>query len=467
MKKNALIVAALALIVIASAAAVALLHTGALTQLSGKNGCVARSGSGCSRGLAVSRAGNVIVSADGKNVYVSGGVGSLSEIAAFKRKPTTGALAQLPGKKGCVLFAGYGGGKVCTSGRSIDTPSSLTLSPDGKSLYVAATNSLGVDVFARNASTGVLTQLAGKDGCLTLKGTGGTCTTAAGLGQAAGVAVSADGANVYVAGSAIAAFSRNTATGALTQLPGVAACVDSDGSAPCTSARGLLALRSIALSPDGKSVYVAGGGGAHGSLAVFARNPATGAISQLAGAQGCFSHNGEDGTCTPISSLAQAESIAISPGGTNVYVASLVSSSVSVFARNTGTGALTPLAGTLGCVSSGGSSGKCATGRALANASSVALSRDGKTVYVTATNWKKGGLAVFARNSASGALTQLSGKQGCYGSKAIGCTTVRGVTSRPITSGSNVYGPGGVAVSPNGKSVYEVGGAISIFSRKS
>lgn len=47
-------------------------------------------------------------------------------------------------------------------------------------------------------------------------------------------------------------------------------------------------------------------------------------------------------------------------------------------------GALTPLAGTDDCASEDGTGGECADGKALRLTSGVAVSRDGKHVYVTA-----------------------------------------------------------------------------------
>lgn len=68
---------------------------------------------------------------------------------------------------------------------------SATVSPDGKNVYVGsysfsgASLSEGFAVFARNTSTGALTQLAGTAGCLTPDGSSnagaGTCTKARGV----------------------------------------------------------------------------------------------------------------------------------------------------------------------------------------------------------------------------------------------------------------------------------------------
>jgi DNA-binding beta-propeller fold protein YncE len=78
------------------------------------------------------------------------------------------------------------------------------------------------------AQTGALTQLSGTDACISEDGTGGDCADGVGLAGSLGVAVSNDGRNVYVAAqesSAVAVFERDRGTGALTQLPGTDACV--------------------------------------------------------------------------------------------------------------------------------------------------------------------------------------------------------------------------------------------------
>jgi hypothetical protein len=82
------------------------------------------------------------------------------------------------------------------------------------------------------ATTGVLIQRLGTDGCVSEDGTMGTCTDGHALFGAAMVAVSPDGHYVYVASfdsSAVTTFARNTITGVLGQLNGVAGCVSESG----------------------------------------------------------------------------------------------------------------------------------------------------------------------------------------------------------------------------------------------
>ena len=60
-------------------------------------------------------------------------------------------------------------------------------------------------------------------------------------------------------------------------------------------------------------------------------------------------------------------------------------------------GALSQPAGTDACVSDDGSGGACADGNALAGAQGVAVSSDGKNVYVVSSETGTGAVAVFTR----------------------------------------------------------------------
>ena len=88
----------------------------------------------------------------------------------------------------------------------------------------------------------------------------------------------------------MARFNRNTTTGAITQPAGTAGCVSETGAGPCADGHGLDGPNSVAVSPDGKSVYVASSGS--DAVARFNRNTTTGAITQPAGTAGCVSETG-------------------------------------------------------------------------------------------------------------------------------------------------------------------------------
>ena len=108
-----------------------------------------------------------------------------------------------------------------------------------------------------------------------------------------------------------------------------------------TNAEGCTALtnpslddaQGVAVSADGKNVYVASGGfGGSNSVSTFNRDTGTGALTEA----GCLANTNADG-CTALTnpSLDGAFGVAVSADGKNVYVASQVADSVSTFNRET------------------------------------------------------------------------------------------------------------------------------------
>ena len=139
-----------------------------------------------------------------------------------------------------------------------------------------------------------------------------------GLERAQSVTLSPDGAHVYVASfveNAVAVFSRNATTGSLTFVEVQRADVNGPG---------LFGASSVAVSPDGAHVYVASF--YDDGIAVFSRNATTGTLT--------FVEVQREG-------LAGASSVTVSPDGTHVYVANLGNDGVAVFSRDSLTGALT------------------------------------------------------------------------------------------------------------------------------
>ena len=180
------------------------------------------------------------------------------------------------------------------------------------------------------AATGGLTQKAGTAGCVSQGGAEG-CAVGRGLDAAFSVAVSPDGASAYVASAfsdAVAVFDR-APDGTLTQRAGTAGCVAVGGDAGCAAGRGLNGAYSAAVSPDGTSVYVAS---FRGEVAVLDRAP-DGALTQKAGRGGCISSRGGRG-CADGAALKRASSVAVSPDGRSAYIASLDGGAVAVFDRS-------------------------------------------------------------------------------------------------------------------------------------
>jgi DNA-binding beta-propeller fold protein YncE len=456
-------VLSLAVLALLVAAATALAVTGQLTQLAGTAGCVSENGSAgsCTNGKALDGVSSVAVSPDAKSVYATSN--NWDAVAVFERNATSGALTQLAGNAGCVSENGGAPfGETCTDGKALQQAQSVAVSPDGTSVYVASISRVSenrgsVAVFGRNTTSGALTQLAGTAGCVSQTGSGGECTDGMALGSPRWVAVSPDGKSVYVASgnsSAIAIFNRDTTSGALTQLGGTAGCVSEDGSGgQCADGKALGGTGSVAVSPDGKSVYAT----SFDAVAAFRRNTTTGGLTQLvgpAGMAGCWSESGSGGLCRDGKALEGARSVAASPDGKNVYV--IAAAAVAVFSRDATNGVLSQLAGEAGCMYEGGYPGVCRTARTLVNPATGAVSPDGKSVYVASPG--SDAVAVFNRNT-SGGLTQLAGTAGCVAlNGGAGCASGRALTDAFA-----------VTVSPDSKNVY-VGAyahdAIAVFARE-
>lgn len=417
--------------------------------------CISESGTAgaCTLGTALSGVYGTAVTPDGKHVYVT--AFDDDAVAVFSPNKTTGALTQLVGTDGCVSETGSGG--ACADGKALDNPIGIAVSPDGKYVYVASAVSNAVAVFARNKTTGALTQLNGTDGCVSHLGSGGCASaTTPTLVGAWGAALSADGKNVYVTADtldAITVFSRNASTGVLTELAGTDACVSETGTGGlCANGVALDRPIGVKVSTDGKSVYVASIDS--DAVAAFSRNKTTGALTQLGSTDACVSETGSSGACTDGKALDNPIGVAISTDGKSVYVASSVSDAITAFSRSNSTGVLTQLAGTAGCVSEDGTGGECADGKALDAVQDVSITRDGKNVY-SASNLANA-VPAFAR-AKTGALTQLAGTAGCISDDGSGGDCV---------DGTALFGPLIVTPTSDGQYVYVTGSdAVTTLKR--
>ena len=118
------------------------------------------------------------------------------------------------------------------------------------------------------------------------------------------------------------------------------------------------------------------------AVARLDRNTTSGPITQLDGRAGCISETGA-GLCANGHALNQPYGVAVSRDGKSVYIASQISDAVARLNRNLTSGAIAQPSGTAGCVSETGA-GTCANGHALDSPYGVAVSRDGKSVYAAA-----------------------------------------------------------------------------------
>jgi DNA-binding beta-propeller fold protein YncE len=372
--------------------------TGALTQKPGAAGCISRYNPACTQSDAVPYLNSApTVSPDGKNVYVDSDGGTV----VFDRNATTGALTEKPAAAGC----------VAEDGNPCDAGGDVAISPDGENAYVLST---GIEIFDRNTATGALTQKPVPEGCIVryYAEFTGDCTDGVLPQTTKSVTISPDGKSVYVgwdddsSSPGIAVLDRNPMTGGLTQKPRPAGCINWDGyvyaEAPpegvCAVATGAFGgsyggIDSLAMSPDGENVYAIDSALYDGGLVILDRATATGALTQKPGTAGCITAEGDGGACAIGTAVDMTLTVAVAPGGEAVYVASPGADSITAFNRNSATGALTQKPGTAGCVTETGNGGACADGTALDNPYGVAVSPDGKNLYAAshATN----GVAIF------------------------------------------------------------------------
>jgi len=249
-----------------------------------------RSGFG---GFALQGARDLAASSDGQHVYVA------SEIDR-----AIGIFSSSAG--GALVFsdAVYQGEQP-----DVSAVRALGLSPDGATLYAASGDTATLAWFGRDPLTGALVWLGAS-----IDGVDGV----SGLTDPVQIAVSPDGAHVYVLGGAtgsIAAFARDPGTGTLTFV---------------SSLGGLGDVRAFALSGDGTSLYVV----ASASVSAFARDAGTGALTFVATVS-----DGEAGA----EHLAGARDVVVTPDGTQVLVAAEDDDAITVFARDGGSGVLTPI----------------------------------------------------------------------------------------------------------------------------
>lgn len=134
---------------------------------------------------------------DGSGYYRSSAVGAY---AASK-------LRQLPGKRGCVLFAAQRGPNPgCARAPASRGPgflgaTSIAVTPDGRHVLAGFSGSRAVALLKRDRSSQALSTVGGAGGCVAEpKARRGVkrCTEGRGIGDLVDIAISPDGRNAYV-----------------------------------------------------------------------------------------------------------------------------------------------------------------------------------------------------------------------------------------------------------------------------
>ncbi|HWT93854.1 MAG TPA: Calx-beta domain-containing protein, partial [Solirubrobacteraceae bacterium] len=260
----------------------------------------------------------------------------------------------------------------------LDDARALAASPDGSRLYAAGARR--ITVLTRDVANAKLTVA----GCAALGGTAEGCTTLGGPTRGArALALSPDGKQLYVAAEAEFENDPKLLTVALDAATGLPVA----GAAPAELPG--LAKAEVLVAKDGKSVYLVGDGGQkRARILTYTRDAATGALT----AAGCLVEGEQFPGCETIDARVGDETRAtLAPDGSALYLRS--TDGLALLSRNTATGAL----GTGPCVREGGECvpiaacpGSAGTENcppppmnAIAGDGGIAVSADAKTVWIT------------------------------------------------------------------------------------
>jgi len=313
---------------------------------------------------------DIAISADNRHLYVAGNTDD--GVVVLERDLSTGQLnfveVILDNQNGINTLNGVNG---------------VSVSPDGKSVYVTAFWEHAVTVFDRDATTGKLTfREMHRDGISGVDGLNGSNN----------VRVSADGKNVYASSfweHGMAVFSRDQNTGALTFLQTLK---NGQGGVD-----GIIRPSSITESPDENHIYVTGA--FSNAIAIFSRSASDGSLTYVG-----VMKDGVNG----VNGLRGANSASVSEDGMHVYVAGPADNGMAVFSRDANTGMLTFVEYIQNGIDNVGG---------LAGVNDVEVSTDGKRVYTTSNS--ENATVVFNRDANTGMLTfekmQKEGVNGVYG----------------------------------------------------
>jgi 6-phosphogluconolactonase len=314
-----------------------------------------------------------------------------NSVSAYRIDASSGFLTQL------MCTGGACSGDDYTAGVS---PSAIAVDPAGKFVYVVNQYSESVSAWSINAGTGALTPVPGSPFLATW--------------IPKSIVVHPSGMFAYVANinsANVVAYGINGFTGALTGLFAV----------PTTGSQ---QARSVTIGPSGRLAFgvdlssgaltavaggvVAFGGDAPSNLAIVPSGKFAMAADMNAELVQGFAVDAATGILTPVATAQQATGraptmVTIDPSGGFAYAVNgldgVGGNSVSAYAINATTGALTAVAGS-----------PFATGR---GPTSLTFDPSGKFAYVTNG---LGSISAYTLNASSGALTHVA----CVGAPCVG-----------------------------------------------
>jgi len=379
-------------------------------------------------------------------------IAAIFAAVVFTLVGASAASAVVPGgleAKGCLAWPAVSG---CTTlNASFGTPSDVAVSPDGAHVYVT-TSANSIVIFARNPSTGLLAY----QGCV--RNAAG-CTpipvlTAPALNNPQAIAITPDGGSVYVASAdsnVIHEFTRN-GDGSLSLKPGTPCVANLGGPPPalCIDARAMASPRDLAI--EGNSLYVASAG-TPGGVSAFVIGPG-GALGQSNSGAECIQQSNGD-NCLDTAGLASTTSLAAHGG--RVY-AGTAGGRVVTIKRDPASGLLQRAAGPNACV--GAALAFCTSAgyaELAVGVSDITLGAEGQ-VYAAMPNITDGQSGrVLTLDPVGEGLGRRAGAAGCVSNAAHAgvCTTGRGLGSATPH----------LIASPDGQDVYAAGSALVELNR--
>jgi 6-phosphogluconolactonase (cycloisomerase 2 family) len=384
-------------------------------------------------GLGAVRA--IVATANGRHVYAAGN--SDQSLVAFSRDVARGRLSQI-----AIYREGARGF------RGIAAITGMALAADERFLYAVGGGT--VTVLRRDAASGELTFEQSLQGTF-------------GVAELFDIAIAADGETLYAAGANALALFAIEESGRVTHLTTI---FDS----PATD--GLSGHTAVAVISDGKNVYVASD--FDRSVAVFAVQPDSLAPVQILKA-------------SDAPGLGALADLLVAPDGGHVYAAVASGDRIAVFQRDPVDGRLSPA----------GSVADTPPGRGLAGPSRLAMSADGRRLYVVSSLHAT--VALLTRDPASGELTfvrfRADGTDGVVGIGGAAGLALGPAESHVYVSGpqddsiglfdaalsflavernsagaiTGLRRPAALAISPDGAHLYTAGfesGTLDIFRRE-
>jgi 6-phosphogluconolactonase (cycloisomerase 2 family) len=316
-------------------------------------------------------------------------------------------------------------GPGCVADPRLQVPEALALSPDGADLYVAASG-LGVLQYRRfpDGTLNYNSCLEDDDG---LEGDV-TCPNTKGLRGATAIAVSPDGEFVYVAGytsNAVTVLDRKPADGKLTFVEcWASAAFNPDSCGHTVSSNSLGSATDVVMTADGSQLYASSRSG--NDVVRFTRNAGTGGLS-------------DPQAFASAEALAGPQTLLAAPGGEALYVGLFDGYGLTSLARDQSTG----VPSLLGCLARTANA-SCAASAGVYAVFGLGLSVDGRVLYAAARN---GGTLASFRRAADGSLSLLECSRGAL-VPAAGCERVV----------NGLDGVESVTASADGRFVYAGGG---------